>query len=166
MDNYAALYEAAASLIPQESKIVEFGCGTGKFITNHVAADKIKSYIGYDKDVTAIDLARTSTESQLMEFVVADILTVDCDEPGCTFIALEVLEHLHNNLDLRLLGELPKGSRVIISVPSFDSSDHKKFFNNDWDALKRYSYVLDLEFWRKIRIPTGGGFFHLMRGYR
>lgn len=162
MDNYTVLYQAASSLIPQESKIIELGCGTGKFAKEYLKG-KIKSYIGYDIDKEAIKVAETNSE---LEFVVADVLSMAYDEPGCTFIALEVLEHLHPFRDLELLKSLPKGSRVIFSVPSFDSADHKTFFPSEWEAIAHFAENLDIDFWRKIRIPTGGGYFHLMRGYR
>ncbi len=100
-----------------------------------------------------------------MEFAVADVTSIEHGEPG-TFVALEVFEHLSGSQDLRLLGSLVRGSRVIFSVPSFDSADHKIFWPAESDAIEYYEDTLDIDFWRKIRIPTGGGYFHLMRGYR
>jgi SAM-dependent methyltransferase len=161
LDNYSVLYNAAASLIPQGSKVVELGCGSGKFAADFLRG--FKSYKGYDL-VGQWDHIPIQTPG--FGFAVADITKLKFEEPGCTFVALEVFEHLFDETDLQLLLNLPRGSRVVFSVPSFDSADHKRFFPNEDGAIARYNDVLDIDFWRKIRIPTGGGYFHLMRGYR
>ncbi len=162
MDNYSVLYQSAASLIPQESKVVELGCGAGKF-ANEFIKGKFKTYVGFDIDEEAV---KKASENSLLKFSVADITHLQFFEPGFTFVALEVFEHLSGSDDLRLLGQLVKGTRVIFSVPSFDAADHKIFWPGESDAIEYYEDTLDIDFWRKIRIPTGGGYFHLMRGYR
>ncbi|HYT45059.1 MAG TPA: class I SAM-dependent methyltransferase, partial [Methylomirabilota bacterium] len=147
--------------IPQESKVIELGCGKGAFARH--AAVKLKDYYGIDIDDASIAEAKSMSTH---EFVLGDITKIRFEEPGCTFVSLEVFEHLPSAEDLELLRQIPKGSRLIISVPSFNSKDHKRFFPYESSAIKYYEETIDVDFWRKIRIPTGGGYFHLMRGYR
>ena len=160
-DNYSALYELAASQVPRDSKVVELGCGYGKFADVLHTKKTLRSYVGIDWDRDAVRCARQ--DNQDLTFVEADITRLNYNDVS-TYVTLEVLEHLHG--DIELLSKLPRGSRVLLSVPSFDSSDHVRFFPSEHEALKRYNQVLDIDLWRKIKIPTGGGYFHFMRGFR
>lgn len=164
--NYMFLYEAAVSLIPQGAKVVEWGCGTGEFAS--LAIPKCRAYYGYDIDPVVIEEAKQKVRSGTI-FLNADITNEQhtwIDTEGFTYVALEVLEHLPAMVDLDLIKRLPRGIRFILSVPSFDSEDHEKFFPREWEAIHYYHEALDIDFWRKIRIPTGAGYFHLMRGWR
>lgn len=167
--NYFALYTGAASLIPQGSQVIEIGCGDGPFIP--YIENQVKSYVGLDKDASAIGGAakfcrhRQTFKEGKVKLIVCDVMDAELSTlKGRTIVALEVLEHIED--DLAVLEKLHKGTRVIFSVPSFDADDHKRFFPSENEAISRYLGVLDLDFWRKIRIPTGAGYFHLMRGYR
>lgn len=163
MNNYTALYETVISLVPAESKVTEFGCGYGEFAGLLHTAKKVKSYSGIDIDAIAIRQAMENNPELAMCFHNADLMKLGFKDVG-TFIALEVLEHLSG--DIELLGKIPKGSRVLISIPSFDSHGHRRFFPSEYEAIKRYENAIDIDLWRKIKIPTGGGYFHVIRGYR
>jgi 2-polyprenyl-3-methyl-5-hydroxy-6-metoxy-1,4-benzoquinol methylase len=57
------------------------------------------------------------------------------------FILLEVLEHVND--DMKLLSTLPSGSRVIFSVPNYDSKAHVRFFGSAGDVIQRYQKILN-----------------------
>jgi len=162
MDNYAALYEVAISLVPPGGTVFELGCGTGVF--GSMLIDKCDHYKGYDIDEEALKQARLNNPGYEDCFVSQDINHDDAYKHMGTYVALEVLEHIPH--DLVAISKIRKGCRVVISVPSFDSEDHRRYFPYEYEAIDRYEDVLDIDLWRKIKIPTGGGYFHLMRGFR
>lgn len=165
MSNYTPLYELASSLIPQGSKVTEWGCGNGVFL-NFLKEKDLKNYYGLDINEHAIRLAKQDHGYWSKNFICADITDPELEWFPRTYVALEVLEHLPLMEDLALLERVAKGSRVIISVPSFSSDDHKIFFPEEWSAISHYCDVINIDLWRKISLPTGGGYFHLLRGYR
>ena len=95
-------------------------------------------------------------------FYHADLRALEIPKAN-TYVTLEVLEHIED--DLGLLERIPKNSFTIISVPSFDSASHLRHFPTEGSALERYCQVLDIDDWRKVRIPSGE-FFHVFRGRR
>jgi 2-polyprenyl-3-methyl-5-hydroxy-6-metoxy-1,4-benzoquinol methylase len=161
MDNYTALYEIAASLIPEQSTVFELGCGTGVFAS--MIIPKCKQYTGFDIDKKSLEEARQNNMHNQDAFRYQDIQEDDAYKHMGTYVALEVMEHLRD--DLTCLKKIRRGCRVILSVPSFDSVGHERFFPYEHSTLLRYSDILDIDLWRKIKIPTGGGYFHLIRGF-
>lgn len=154
---YRMLWAATAELVPGRATIVELGCGTGRLAP--LLAARGRSYLGLDFAPAVIAEARRYFPEG--RFEVAD-LTRDPIPEADVYVADEVLEHLDD--DLGLLAALPCGSLVVLSVPSFDSAAHVRFFPVWGDAADRYRVLLELD--RALRIPHGkaGRFFHLLRG--
>ena len=142
------LYEAAASLLsPQgHAVIADIGCGTGRFA--RLLCDRgYTQYWGVDFSDARICEARTYVPE--FQFSVGNIFDTWVKEKFRkfnTFVLLENLEHIDD--DLTLLSTIPSGSRVIFSVPNYDSEAHVRFFNNAEEVIKRYSSLLDFSYER------------------
>jgi SAM-dependent methyltransferase len=151
---YRDLWRRTGRLVPKGS-VVELGCGPGLLLPYL----NVESYIGLDFSARAIALARS-------QFRRADFRVADVRDPipvAETYVMNEVLEHLDD--DLRLLRSLPS-SLVVLSVPSFDSASHVRFFEKEGAAVKRYGRVLAIDHVEYVPHGTAGRFFHLMRGRR
>ena len=121
---------------------------------------KVRSYVGLDFAPRLISEARRYEPRG--DFRVADLRT-DPIPDAEVYVANEVLEHLDN--DLGLLRRLPKGSTVVLSVPSFDSRSHVRHFPKPSSARNRYGAALHIDHAEVIPLPRGA-FFHLLRGTR
>lgn len=149
---YVPLYEAAAALIPPGARVVELGCGNGRF-ARYVTGP----YIGLD--FAPGQVAEAIRYNGGGDFRVADLMADDIPDADA-YVALEVLEHLDD--DLGLLRRLPRGATVVLSVPSFDSAAHVRHFPVPGSAAARYSRVLELDHASTIPLPRA--YFHLLRG--
>lgn len=157
---YRPLFGEALNLIPPRSAVVELGCGPGRFAKLLLASNRAASYTGLDFAPKTIKEAARFVGKDL--FIVADLRTCQIP-PADVYVSLEVLEHLDD--DLGLLERLPEGSLVVLSVPSFPSESHVRWFPKDGDAAKRYGEILTLDHEQVVRLPSGA-FFHLLRGTR
>lgn len=168
---YAGLYDAAVAELERRppTHVLELGCGAGRFASLiGPPTGRSLSYTGVDFSGGMLDAARAYNGVERdVTWGQADLRKVDPCElvPSTlrplTVIALEVLEHLA--ADLRVLARCPLDARLILSVPSFDSTSHVRRFARPADALLRYGEVLELETWQMI--PLGGRrFFHLITG--
>jgi trans-aconitate methyltransferase len=153
---YRPLFLQAQALIRRKARVVELGCGTGRF----AGLARFPSYIGLDFAPEVI--AEAKRHYPAGDFRVADLRT-DPIPPADVYVTLEVLEHLDD--DLGLLERLPKGATVVLSVPSFDSASHVRHFPSRGSASARYGKVLRLDFLIHVPLPSGA-YFHLMRGKR
>lgn len=154
---YRPLFEQTARLIPDGLDVVELGCGTGRLAA--LIAPRVPSYIGLDFSPRRLEEARRYSPG--LDFRLADLRT-DPIPAADLYVANEVLEHLDD--DLGLLRRLPRGSQILLSVPSFDSADHVRSFPVAGSAAARYGAVLDIEL--EMTVPYGEHFFHLLRGLR
>lgn len=138
------LYETAASFLPQAydcTTIVDIGCGTGRFA-------KLLYNKGYTK-YWGIDFSKARIDEAIryvpdFEFSIANIFDEWVQSKlrkFNLFILLEVLEHVND--DMKLLSTLPSGSRVIFSVPNYDSKAHVRFFGSAGDVIQRYQKILN-----------------------
>ena len=152
---YLPMYLAVADLVPSGS-VVELGCGTGRLAA---ILDRGASYVGLDFAPRLVEEA--SRHYPRATFWVADLRT-DPIPDAQTYVATEVLEHLDD--DLALIERLPIGATVVLSVPSFDSESHVRFFPEARSASERYGALLDIDVERYI--PIGTGYFHVLRGVR
>lgn len=156
---YPDLFRRTAALVPPGQRVVEIGCGAG--VLASLLVDQAATYVGLDFSARAIEHARRSVPEAT--FMVAD-LRHDALPVGQVYVANEVLEHLED--DLGLLAAIPAGSLVVVSVPSFDSASHVRYFPREGQARRRYAEMLDID--RVEYVPHGnkGRFFHLIRGRR
>ncbi|KGP71255.1 class I SAM-dependent methyltransferase [Pontibacillus yanchengensis] len=123
--------------------IIDLGCGTGRLarlLVNHGYTD----YFGIDFSKNAIQEATAYVPEAT--FVMGDLYDryiLEIIQTYRTFIILEVLEHLER--DREVIASLPKGSRVIISVPNFDNESHVRTFSNIEAIEERYESLLTIE---------------------
>jgi trans-aconitate methyltransferase len=154
-ERYQPLYAAAAALIPDAADVMELGCGSGGFAA--LICDRTY-YWGLDFAPGLIEAARQRLPNAVFE--VADLRTAVIPRAD-VYVALEVLEHLDD--DLGLLARLPRGARVVLSVPSFDSASHVRFFAASGSARARYRVALAIDHEQEIPLRRGA-FFHLLAG--
>ncbi len=119
------------------NKLLDLGCGPGQFAEFLVSNTTNLTYTGVDFSRVAIDAAKLRCPSA--EFINADIfsskLYLNTDYQA--LLMLEVLEHVQN--DLELFEKIPEGTRIIASVPNFDSFGHVRFFQNESAVSERYA---------------------------
>lgn len=129
------------------AKVTDIGCGTGQFA--HFLADHTNCvYTGLDFSEVAIEMAkaRGSTNNSpagSFTFIKTDFTDAARNKElftGDVFTILETLEHLENDIDI--VSALPKGSLVIISVPTFDDDGHVRFFSSAEEVDKRYGRLI------------------------
>jgi trans-aconitate methyltransferase len=154
---YRQLFDRTATLIPDGLDVVELGCGTGRLAS--LIGPRSRSYIGLDFSPRRIEEARRYAPG--LDFRIADLRS-DPIPPADLYVANELLEHLAD--DLGLLLRLPAGAQVVLSVPSFDSAAHVRYFPLVGQAAERYGAALTLD--ASQVVPYGEHFFHLLRGRR
>lgn len=147
------LYAEAASWIPPLAPIVDLGCGTGRF------ADELRNrghdggYLGLDFSPATIAEAEEYAGRDLFEFEVADLRDWEpaADRAGGTvYTCLEVLEHLEH--DLGLIERVPPGHQLVMSVPSYESASHVRWFRGAGDVWERYAGFLEFRRWSLIAL--------------
>lgn len=157
------LYQAVADVIPWSAKtVVDLGCGTGRLAA---LLGDTRDYIGIDFSRASIrEAKRYATERHRARFRHADLRT--CRIPrGDAYVTTEVLEHLDD--DLGLLRRLRRGATVVLSVPSYNSAAHLRYFSTLGSALDRYAAVLDINTWRCVKLEQAPErFWHLITGRR
>ena len=161
---WKTLYHAVADILgdPDGRMIVELGCGTGRLA--RVLNDR--GWIGYhgiDFAQGLIDQAESYCPGTL--FSTADIfseLTAEALTRSDIVVAMEVLEHLDN--DLEVFKYIPQGTFVVFDVPDFDCASHVRHFTNIGDVLDRYG-----RFFEELTVAihrTGDGTYFIGRGMR
>jgi 2-polyprenyl-3-methyl-5-hydroxy-6-metoxy-1,4-benzoquinol methylase len=121
-------------------RVIDIGCGPGQFAEYFLDMYNRGAYIGIDTSHTAIDLARAKNGSGVFYCCALNQLEEELIEQADCFIALEVLEHVKD--DLGLIRSIPQGRRLIFSVPNFDSFGHMRYFANAAEVKARYESAL------------------------
>ena len=137
-------------------KIIDIGCGPGHFpkVLDQEGFFKKKSknlYFGYDFSSKAISMARNLNDSSGATFFERDVVAnenafyeaLDDDGGKIVYCSFEFLEHVES--DLLVLSRLEKGSKILASVPSFDSAGHVRFFKNLEEVSHRYSTFISFD---------------------
>lgn len=139
------VYQAAVSLLPlptDNPSLADLGCGTGR-CARLLKERGYRDYWGVDFSSARVAEARRYVPG--WRFDVGDLFAPDVQEQiqrRDTFIVLEVLEHLRE--DLALLRTLPTGAVVVFSVPTYDSAAHVRRFVDVDVASSRYETVVEL----------------------
>jgi len=109
---YDEIYKAAAGHCA--GRVLDLGCGTGR-LRQHLPAGC--AYTGVDFAGAALDAG----------LVLGDIYTTPV-EAYDTYVLLEVLEHVDAD---KVLGRLPEGRGLVVSVPSFMCAGHLRPYPAD-----------------------------------
>ena len=117
MSRYKAIHELIGKLVGN-SVALDVGCGTAEL------QKYIKQYYGFDFSKEAIKIANNPN------VWVGDVYDEkNYDDCGIEiFVITEVLEHVD---DKKVLANVPKGKKVICSVPSFDDPSHLRTYNRE-----------------------------------
>lgn len=100
-------------------------------------------YKGFDFAAEAIKIAKERNVEFQDKFFVADALeTPEVAQKHALVICFEMLEHI--NKDLELLGRIPSGTKLLLSVPNFDDPYHVRYFLSEQEVYDRYSKVMKI----------------------
>jgi len=155
------VYEEAARYIGNgAASIVELGCGTGRFAKLLMQREHAGEYIGLDISPACIKAAQDYVQHPNFRFEVADLRAVYSFAPAdrpiaghTTYVCLEVLEHLAD--DLELVSRIPTGHTFIFSVPTHPSQSHIRTFPNVSSVWARYQEILFMKRWALIDCGSG-----------
>ena len=165
---YLPVWQAICERIAEGASVLEVGCGPAQFAKMIHDRAISSSYVGFDFSRAAIELARKNLPGKRLEVDDArttDLFTsVDYDTVVCT----EVLEHIID--DVPIIQRIPKGKRMLATVPNFDYESHVRFFANIDEVRARYGFLfesLDVTEHYHAGDPVGAhGIFFLMDGVR
>lgn len=130
--------------LPFKPKIVDLGCGTGRF-AKLLHTCRYEEYLGIDFSPVRIEMARKYVPD--FKFEVGSFFDNRFHQVFSEFghfVILEVLEHIRD--DLRLLSLVPNGGHIIASVPNYfgEGTGHVRFFDKAEDLKHRYSSVMNI----------------------
>jgi acetyltransferase-like isoleucine patch superfamily enzyme len=131
---YYVMWCVIVNLINNKERIIELGCGTGQLAKLLIEDGKTYEK-GYDYSAEAIKVAKRLNDKG-DKFVIKSIFDVKFNK-GETYLATEVFEHLDE--DLQLINLLPKGARLIFSVPNYWSTTHRRVFKTATEIAERYT---------------------------
>lgn len=143
---HSALYKHVHSLLSPNDRILEIGCGTGQLAK--MLIDSGLNYVtGFDFSRVAVKMSKQRTGKDL--FTVSDVYEYYFNpDIYDTIIALEVFEHIDNDLDV--IGNIQAGKRVIFSLPTFDDAAHVRHFKKAYQITARYSRYFTA--WNMVKI--------------
>jgi len=148
---YYELWKKVLSHIPEGAKVFDVGCGPGQFAKMAIEQKGV-DYKGIDISSVAVDMANSAVGS-----VVCSVASCyDCPIPQDSIVvSLETLEHID---DYKFLDRLPKGTMIVLTVPSFDDPAHVRYFRSLNLVLSRYMPKISVEHaerWSKWYLVKG-----------
>jgi 2-polyprenyl-3-methyl-5-hydroxy-6-metoxy-1,4-benzoquinol methylase len=142
---YFYLYKAAREKLTKDESIFELGCGTGQ-LAEWLIREGYNYMRGVDFSEVAVKMSRKRCKG---EFRVEDLRTYTPDEAD-VYICLEVLEHVQD--DIGILKRIPKGKRLILSVPTYLCRAHVRCFESEQDITERYGFLNEIKIERHKNI--------------
>jgi len=126
---------------PLKHTVFDIGCGPGQF-ADLAHRSGIMVMGGIDFSQEAIDMCQERMKDHSGQFSRQDLNEVPYPwlVPSSFVTSFEVLEHIEN--DLRVFRNLPRGQRVIFSVPSYKCTGHVRVFPSKMSVLERYGDLL------------------------
>ena len=118
--------------------ILDVGCGPGQFGAM-LQDNGYFHYLGIDFSPFAIRLAISNSTQN---YKCVDIWKYDFPDRYNTYILLECLEHIED--DLKLIDKIEKGKNIIATVPKFDGTSHVRHFQNKQQVIDRYGPSIDI----------------------
>ena len=157
---WAPLWKWLAARIRKQEFVLDLGCGPGHLAELlQLGGHSPERYIGVDFSGEALRQARRRAPG--FTFLQRELRHAVRNLPPAPFTAVccEVLEHI--TADLELLEALPARTRVLATVPSFDTVGHVRHFTNFAAVCTRYESVIDLSL--VVRIGRCFGFSGVRR---
>lgn len=138
---YIDIWTRAIHVLNNNDFIADFGCGAGQFAELLIQSDKNFIY-GVDFSSTAVNMAKERLPEET--FIEGNLLDKKMFilYPYNAAILFEVLEHIND--DLKVLGNIPKYTKCICSVPNFPYKSHVRHFTSIDQIKNRYGDLLDI----------------------
>ncbi|MFW6130073.1 MAG: class I SAM-dependent methyltransferase [Atribacterota bacterium] len=142
---YYKLWVQSIKHLNEEDSIAEFGCGVGQFAKLLNKSGNSEYIYGVDFSGVAINQAKINNSDIKDRFFVMDLYKKETyyKYKYNTVVMFEVLEHIKD--DIFVLQSIPKGVKILFSVPSFDYISHVRFFKDKKAIKKRYCNVLNIK---------------------
>ena len=157
--SYLRIYKKVAEYIKPTDYVLELGCGTGQMM-ELLLDNKIKKYTGYDFSPVGIQMTQNRIKDYDATAICQDLYEIEKFPDADIYISIEVMEHLKD--ELSVLKSIPKGKKVIITVPNYLGSGHVRKFDKPIEVLARYSNIIDCI--DIITVPYGSGKIFLLYG--
>lgn len=153
---YLKVWERMVQRFDNNKSITDLGCGVGQTF-GFLKSKGFDEYFGIDFSEQAIDMAKKSYPTEVpMRFRCADIFeylkrynkSLEEVYPPSEqqFFCSETLEHIEKDVELLdLLRSKFPGSRIAISVPTFDDPGHVRHFKSPAEVKARYSPYIKAE---------------------
>lgn len=140
---YHKLWLNVLKLVTKDDKILEIGCGAGQ-LAKMLIYGGFKYVKGFDFSKEAIKLCKANLPSEYHDkFIIGNVYEEDVyQEDFNTVICCEVFEHLDD--DVEVLSNIKKNSKIIFTVPNFDSKSHVRFFKTREEIKERYQDVVKI----------------------
>lgn len=149
VERYSTIYDAVISLLDENDKVLEIGCGLGDLGAK--IAEKCQWYNGFDFSQVAVEEAQKYRDTN---FFVGDAYDKKNYELAYdTVVAIETFEHLD---DIKVLSMIPEGTKVIFSVPTYKDKAHLRTYPSLYYIKKHYADVLKIESYREFDMQNGG----------
>jgi len=163
---YYPVWSKIIDWIRKDAIVADFGCGPGQFAK--LAFKKNINYVlGVDFSDEAIEMAQELNPEHKNVFIVGNLYNKDifCKANFDTAIFSEVLEHIED--DLGVLSSIKRGTHIIITLPSFASEGHVRYFVEENAILDRYKTVIDIkEIFAHLLKAEKSAKIYLMHGFR
>jgi len=128
MSRYENIQKEIGQIVGNKS-VLDIGCGTAEL------SKYIKNYKGFDFSEEAVKIANNPNVWVGNAYDKSNYKKADY------YVATEVFEHLN---DLKIIENIPKGQKVIFSVPSFDDPSHLRVFTEKI-VRRRYKDLFDIQ---------------------
>lgn len=141
---YYPVWSKILDLLDRGDIILEVGCGPGQLAK--LILDEGYNYVkGFDFSKEAIGLCKKFlSKTHHSKFNIGNVYDkknyqVDYN----TVICCEVFEHLDR--DIEVLDDIKSGSKIIFTVPNFNSKSHVRYFKTSQEVVDRYSEKISMD---------------------
>lgn len=166
---YQLLYKDIAEKCGSEPTL-DIGCGTGdlfRFIDRLAGFDISSEGINQAKEKLGEVLSYEAehTKKRMIDERIwqGDIYEEEIESGYENYLLIEVLEHLKD--DKKIIGKIPKGKKIIFTVPSFKDPSHVRTFNREKvkerygdqiiiEAISRYEMGINGNVWGKVETES------------
>ena len=162
---YADVWKEIVNILKNIKKldIIDFGCGNGQFSRYIQNKLDINKYIGYDFSNFAINYANKNNKNINFTYEIKNFNNMEkINLTNKTFICLEVLEHINN--DLNIIKKMTSESEFVFSVPNYNSKGHVRIFKDKSEIYKRYDKLLNIENINIVNIGKHGNKIFIFYG--